>query len=125
MCMENVTEAETIPKHAYKVCSKVTGDLFTGPYSQTRLRYGKWMKAQQEPSQKVPPPYKPGFHVFALKLDAERYRKELPLNRNYELFIVKVEIRSKAIAGVTYSYVTRVALPGYSVAEIKFLKDPL
>lgn len=119
MCMDKIKAVEQLPTHAYKACAEHVGTLFTGPFSQTPIIRGVWMKAAWEPTQKNPLSYKAGFHVFKHKADARSYNKATDYLDATDQQVIRVEIRGPANEGTT-TYSTCADLPSYSVDEIRF-----
>lgn len=122
MCMIMVEKVDPkdLPQFAYKVCSEEQRIHYVGPFSQTRMEPGVWMKSIYEPAHKLDleERYPYGFHVFGLQSDAERYKKRyLSHSRLHRRYVAKVEIRGKAFKGECQQ------LPAYSVDEVKFPEE--
>lgn len=117
--MDKVEPVEQLPTHAYKACAEHEGTLFTGPFSQTPIIRGVWMKALWEPTDKTPLSYKAGFHVFKHEVDAKQYSEVTDYPRIVTRQVIRVEIRGTANEGTT-TYGMCADLPSYSVDEIRF-----
>jgi hypothetical protein len=90
---------DELPSTAYKVCHR----HFVGPFSKTLRCNGVWMKAEHEPAKKVVISYRPGFHVFPVKKDAEMYAQtRLPLRIKVEAYVTEVKVKGPAHVGLTY-----------------------
>jgi myo-inositol-hexaphosphate 3-phosphohydrolase len=100
---------------------------YTGPYSQTVIVRGKWMKAKREPYRKSPSALW-GFCVFRTKSNAEYYALSTRTKSNAEYYalstgatrIEKVECKGKVYQGKTKGLDAAKELDAAYVEYIKF-----
>lgn len=102
MCMGNLRPTIRLarPIRTFKMVTSTC----VGPYSDTEIRRGVWMKAESEPKLKEPILYTPGFHTCRYRADAERMSAQENRCRDYEAqrtIVEKVLIAGLATGGWT------------------------
>lgn len=118
MCMYRITTKEVIgPLDVYKAVVRP----FTGPWSETVIVRGEWMKARNEPDSgksSTYGTYTPGFHAYLNREDAVRACVNTLARRPATPTVEKVTVKGSVTFG------THDTSPAVSAEYIRFDKDP-